>query len=169
LQGSALVQILSGLGRLLRLPVILGVLILIVLLILRSLGSLLPGWRDLLARLRAWLRGRLPERKPRPVPLRDPFAGLGALAALPPRDAILAAYGRLLLALDQAGHPRPERTTPYEHLNALPRHLHPYGAPARRLTDLYVVVAYGDGLATEREREEGMAALEEVRLSSPVV
>jgi hypothetical protein len=161
--GSALVQTLSGLGRLLRLPVILGVLILFVLLILRSLGSLLPGWRDLLARLRAWLRGRLPERKPRPVPLRDPFAGLGALAALPPRDAILAAYGCLLLALDQAGHPRPERTTPYEHLNALPRHLQPYAAPARTLTDLYVVVAYGDGAATEEDRARVMAALEEVR------
>lgn len=162
-QGSALVQTLSGLARLLRVPVILGILILIVLLILRSFGSLLPGWRDLLARLRAWLRGRLPERKPRTAPVRDPFADLGTLATLPPRDAILAAYGRLLLALDQAGHPRPERTTPYEHLSSLPRHLQPYAAPARTLTDHYVVVAYGDGPATEGDRAGVMAALEEVR------
>jgi hypothetical protein len=173
LQAVPLVNVLSGLGHLLRIPLVLGILILIVLLILWSFGSLLPGWRDLLARLRAVLRGRLPERKTRPAPLQDPFADLGTLATLPPRDAILAAYGRLLLALDQAGHPRPERTTPYEHLSSLPRHLHPYEAPARTLTDRYVVVAYGDGPATEGDREGVLAALEEVRgisrgLSSPL-
>jgi hypothetical protein len=95
------------------------------------------------------------------------------VATLPPRDAVLAAYGRLLLALDQAGHPRPKRTTPYEHLSSLPRHLQPLAAPARTLTDLYVVVAYGDGPATAGDREGVMAALEEVRgisrgLSSPL-
>ena len=161
-QDAGLVQALSGLGRLLRIPLLLGVLFL-ALLAVRRLGFALPGWRDLLARLRAWLRGRLPERKPRPAPVRDPFAGLGTLAALPPRDAVLAAYGRLLLALDQAGHPRPERTTPYEHLNALPRRLHSFATPARTLTDLYVVVAYGDGPAIEADRAGVIAALEEVR------
>jgi hypothetical protein len=75
---------------------------------------------------------------------RDPFAGLAALAALPPRDAVLAAYARLLLALDNAGHSRPERATPYEHLSALPARLRPVSKPAQALTELYVLAAYGD-------------------------
>jgi hypothetical protein len=160
--GPSLVNLLSGLGRLLRIPLLLGVLFL-ALLAVRRLGSLVPGWKELLARLRAWLRGRLPERKPRPAPVRDPFADLATLAALPPRDAVLAAYGRLLLALDQAGHRRPERNTPYEHVNALPRSLQPIATPVRTLTDLYVAVAYGDSAATEHDRDGAIAALEEVR------
>lgn len=76
---------------------------------------------------------------------------------------MLAAYGRLLLALDQAGHPRPDRATPYEHLGTLPRRLRDFAAPVQRLTDLYLVVAYGDGRATEEDRDGVVAALEEMR------
>lgn len=158
----SLVNLLAGLGNLLRIPLIIAVIVL-ALLALRSFGFSLPRWGDLLARLRDWLKRRRPQRKPKPEPAIDPFADLRALAALSPRDAVLAAYGRLLLALDQAGHPRPERVTPYEHLSTLPRRLRDFTAPIERLTDAYVVVAYGDGQATERDRDRAIAALEEMR------
>lgn len=162
LPAAGLVSLLSGLGNLLRIPLIIAVVVL-ALLALRGFGFSLPRWGNLLARLRDWLRRRRPKRKPRPAPVADPFADLGTLAALPPRDAVLAAYGRLLLALDQAGHPRPERATPYEHLGTLPRRLRDFAAPVQRLTDLYVVVAYGDGRATEEDRDGVIASLEEMR------
>ena len=159
---AGLVGLLGLLGKLLRIPLLLGIPLLIFF-ALRSLGPLLPRWSDLLTRLRNWLKSFLPERKPRPAPLADPFADLGALAGLPPNDAVLAAYPRLLAALEQAGHPRPERATPYEHLNALPARLKPLAAPVRELTDLYVLVAYGDGKATSGDRDRARAALGEMQ------
>jgi hypothetical protein len=159
---AGLVGLLGLLGKLLRIPLLLGIPLLLFF-ALRSLGPLLPHWSDLLARLRAWWKSFLPARKPKPAPLADPFAGLDALAALPPNDAVLAAYPRLLAALDQAGHPRPERATPYEHLNALPARLKPLAAPVRELTDLYVLVAYGDGKATSGDRDRALGALAEIQ------
>jgi len=162
---GALVGALSGLGRLLRIPLILGIALLALLALFR-LRPALPRWKDLLGRLRAWLSGLVPKRKPRPVPVADPFADLGTLAALPPRDAVLAAYRRLLAVLDQAGHPRPERATPYEHLSAFPARLKPVAEPARALTDLYVLAAYGDGEPTRDDRERALAALGEMRAAA---
>jgi hypothetical protein len=159
---GTLVSLLSVLGKLLLIPLVLGIL-LAAFLALRHLRPSLPRWNSLLDRLRAWLRGRRPTPKPRPAPRTDPFAGLHTLATLPPRDAVLAAYGRLLLALDQAGHPRPERTAPYEHLSALPKRLQRIEAPARTLTDLYSLVAYGEGTPTDDDRRQVIAALEEAR------
>jgi len=159
---ASLINALSGLGKLLRIPLLLGIPILILFALLR-LGPLLPRWSDLLARLRNWLSRLLPQRKPRPAPVTDPFADLGSLNALPPREAILAAYARLLAALDQAGHPRAERTTPYEHLASLPARLKPLTAPARQVTDLYVVTAYGDGEPTVADREQAVSALAEIQ------
>ncbi|HEX3529462.1 MAG TPA: DUF4129 domain-containing protein [Thermoanaerobaculia bacterium] len=159
---ETLVNALSSLGKLLRIPLLLGIPILVLLALLR-LGPLLPSWSDLMARLRTWLSRFLPKRKPRPAPVIDPFADLGSLAALPPHEAILAAYARLLAALNQAGHPRPERTTPYEHLAALPARLKPLAAPARRVTDIYVVTAYGNGKPTPADREQAVGALVEIQ------
>jgi len=153
-----LVNVLGVLGKLLLIPLVLGILLL-ALFAIRSFRPTFPTWRDLLARLRDWLRIRLPQPKPRSVPREDPFENLWTLNSLPPRDAVLAAYRRLLLALDQAGHPRAERTAPYEHLNALPKRLTPIAAPAQILTDLYVVIAYGDGVATDGERTLVIAEL----------
>jgi hypothetical protein len=159
---ASLINALSGLGKLLRIPLLLGIPILILFALLR-LAPLLPRWSDLLARLRNWLRRLLPERKPKPAPVTDPFADLGSLNALPPREAILAAYARLLAALDQAGHSRPEKTTPYEHLASLPARLKPLADPARLVTDLYVVTAYGDGEPTAADRGETVSALAEIQ------
>lgn len=158
---GALVNALGSLGKLLRLPLLVAV-ALLALFALSRLRHLLPSASDLWARLAAWLHRQRPERKPRPT-LRDPFAGLGALAALPPRDAVLAAYARLLLALDNAGHPRPERATPYEHLSALPARLRPVSKSAQALTDLYVLAAYGDGELSATDRDRALTALGEMR------
>jgi hypothetical protein len=159
---GTLVSLLSVLGKLLLIPLVLGIVV-AAFLALRHLRPSLPRCNSLFDRLRDWLRGLRPTPKPRPAPWTDPFAGLGTLAALPPRDAVLAAYGRLLLALDQAGHPRPERTAPYEHLSALPKRLQRIEAPARTLTDLYSLVAYGEGTPTDDDRRQVLAALEEAR------
>jgi hypothetical protein len=159
---ATLVNALSGLGKLLRIPLLLGIPILVLIALLR-LRSLLPSWSNLLARLRGWLSRFLPKTKPRPAPVTDPFADLGSLTALPPHEAILAAYARLLAALDQAGHSRPERSTPYEHLAALPARLKPLATPARRVTDLYVVTAYGNGKPTPADREQAVGALVEIQ------
>jgi len=153
-----LVNALNVLGKLLLIPLVL-VLLLLALFAIRYFRPAFPRWRDLLARLQAWLRATLPQPKPRPVPVEDPFENLWTLNSLSPRDAVLAAYRRLLLALDQAGHPRAERTAPYEHLSALPKRLTPIAAPAQTLTDLYVVIAYGDGVATDGERTLVIAEL----------
>lgn len=156
-----LVNALSVLGKLLLIPLVLVILIL-ALLAIRTFRPTFPTLKDLLARLRGWLRARIPERKPRPAPVEDPFEDLWTLNSLPPRDAVLAAYRRLLAALEQAGHPRAERTTPYEHLNALPKRLTPVKAPSRELTDLYALIAYGDGVATDGERTLVIALLGKV-------
>ncbi len=157
-----LVGRMSGLGKLLRVPFVLG-LLLMALLAANRLRPYLPSLQTLLDRLSAWLRRLWPERAPPPPPKIDPFAGLSALATLPPREAVLSAYQRLLAALEGAGHPRPDRSTPYEHLQALPNRLQPVAEPARELTDLYVLAAYGDGEPTEADRERALAALSGMR------
>lgn len=108
-----------------------------------------------LAVLAAW---RFLRRSP-PAPRAGPLAGLPDLGSLSPRDAVLAAYGRLLRALERLGHPRPESRTPYEILDSLPPQLRALQAPARALTELYVKAAYsGDDLVVE-ERARAVAAL----------
>lgn len=154
-----LIESLSGLGKLLRILLLLALPVVALLALLRLSSKGLP-WRGLLSRLGAWLRGLLPKRKPRPAaPPGDPFAGLDRLAGLPPRAAILAAYDRLLAALELAGHPRPPRAAPYEYLSALPYRLKPVAATARELTDLYVSVAYGDTEPSEEDRRRALSGL----------
>lgn len=145
-----LVLILGGLWALLRLwP---------------HLGGFGGWWRRLTDRLRALL-ARLaglftrPPRKVQEAAGPDPLADLEDLDALPPREAVLAAYQRFLALLNFLGHPRPERTTPYELLQVLPRHLRRLEDPARSLTDLYVQAAYAAEPVEHGAREQAILSL----------
>lgn len=101
-------------------------------------------------------------RRP-PVLRADPLADLSDLGGLSPRDTVLAAYGRLLRALERLGHPRPERLTPYETLDSLPVRLQALRDPARSLTDLYVKAAYSGEAVAPEEGGRAVAVLRDVR------
>jgi hypothetical protein len=146
-----LALIVGGLWALLRLWPLLGGL----------WGSLTGRLRALLARL-AGLFTRQP-RKAQEAVGPDPLADLEGLDALPPREAVLAAYQRFLALLNVLGHPRPERTTPYELLQALPRHLRRLEDPARSLTDLYVQAAYAAEPVEHGAREQAILSLRGMR------
>src|SRR5204862_6935380 len=120
-------------------------------------GRLTGRLRAMLARL-AGLFSR-PPRKAKEEVGSDPLADLEDLDALPPREAVLAAYQRFLALLNFLGHPRPERTTPYELLQVLPRHLHHLEDPARSLTDLYVQAAYAAEPVEHVAREQAILTL----------
>ena len=115
------------------------------------------GRRSLLKRL-AGLFGR--RSRPR---LHDPLASLNDLSERPSRDAVLAAYHRFLLLLETLGYSRAEKATPYEILQGLPQHLRHLEAPARTLTDLYVLAAYADEPVEPVARERTIEALREMR------
>jgi hypothetical protein len=158
LPGGRLLGLLGELGKVLRILVVI-VVALLALYAFVHLRLRLPGLKGLLDRLLAWLRGLLPKRQPRPEAVEDPFAGMAALASLPPRAAILAAYRRLLAAFEQAGHPRAERTAPFEYLDTLPPRLQPVAAAAQGVTDLYVAAAYGGAEPTAGDRDRALAGL----------
>ncbi|HEV7508789.1 MAG TPA: DUF4129 domain-containing protein [Thermoanaerobaculia bacterium] len=120
-------------------------------------GRLTDRLRALLARL-AGLFNRTP-RKAQEAAGTDPLADLEDLDTLPPREAVLAAYQRFLALLNFLGHPRPERTTPYELLQLLPRHLRRLEDPARSLTDLYVQAAYAAEPVEHGAREQAILSL----------
>ncbi|HEY0553070.1 MAG TPA: DUF4129 domain-containing protein [Thermoanaerobaculia bacterium] len=105
-------------------------------------GRMIERWRALLNRLRDLLGrfGRQALSTGRTTG--DPLANLEALALLPPRDAVLAAYHRFLALLESRGYPRPAKSTPYEILNALPFDFRALADPVKTLTDLYVEAAY---------------------------
>jgi hypothetical protein len=123
-------------------------------------------WRALLDRL-AGLLHRLPGsgRRDRSGfdPGADPLAGLDDLRDRPSREAVLAAYHRFLALLERQGHSRPEKATPYEILDGLPPHLQWLEAPARTLTDLYVLAAYAAEPVERGAREQAIRALREMR------
>ncbi len=124
---------------------------------------LIAALGDLFRRLFAGVRGLFPRRtKKNPAPRRDPFADWDTLRQLEPREAVLAAYGRLLAVFEQLQHPRPERHTPYEFLASIPTRLKRLGDPARSLTEVYVKAAYSGAAVEAADRLGALAALEEV-------
>ncbi|MFY9825188.1 MAG: DUF4129 domain-containing protein [Thermoanaerobaculia bacterium] len=168
---AALLNLLGTLAKWLIVPLVLALILGGVWALLRLLPLLggFGGWwgrlterlRALLARL-AGLFTRRP-RKTREAALPDPLADLEDLDALPPREAVLAAYQRFLALLNFLGHPRPERTTPYELLQALPRRLRRLEDPARSLTDLYVQAAYAPEPVEHGAREQAILTLRGMR------
>jgi hypothetical protein len=133
------------------------------------LWPLLKSWRT-----RAWNRWRAlmdrlagPWRRDRPAaaPEGDPLAGLDELMDRPAREAVLAAYHRLLAFLDSRGHRRSETATPYEILAGLPPDLHPLEGPARTLTDLYVRAAYAADPVGRGAQEQAIGALKALQHS----
>lgn len=123
-------------------------------------------WRALLDRLAGLFR-RLPGAGRRDHPGvdsgADPLSGLDALLDWPSREAVLAAYHRFLALLESQGHSRPERATPYEVLDGLPPDLQWLEAPARTLTDLYVLAAYAAEPVERGAGERAIRALREIR------
>jgi len=142
---GSLLRFLATIGKWLIIPLALA-LFAAALLTLVRLWPLLASWRGRLAdRWRRFLK-RLADffrwSSPRKAGGDDPLADLEGLSLLPPREAVLAAYQRFLAHLDRLGHPRPEKATPYELLNAFPPSLGSLKDPARTLTELYVQAAY---------------------------
>jgi len=120
-------------------------------------GKAAERWRAFLARITERFRSRDPRSTSKPGP--DPLEHLDHLASLPAREAVLAAYHALLATCGRLGHPRPERSTPYEFLHALPSGLRSLESPARTLTDLYVNAAYGPGPVPPEDRDTALGAL----------
>jgi len=89
--------------------------------------------------------------------------GLDGLADRSSREAVLAAYHRFLALLESLGHTRPAMATPYEILDGLPPDLNVFEAPARTLTDLYVLAAYAAEPVETGARDRAITALKEMR------
>lgn len=166
---AAASQILAGLttlGRYLAIPFMIAV-VLGGLYALYRLAPLLAkmklsGFGGWLARLAAALRGR---RKAAGKKRRRGLSAeisLDGLRELPPREAVVTAYARLLPALEAVGHPR-ETRTPDEVLASLPGHLRPLRGALATLTPIYVRAAYGTEDLGEGEREEAVSALVDIR------
>ena len=177
---ASMVGALQGLGRWLRFPVILAA-VLGALWVLWKVGPQLGfAQKSLFGRLAAFfrrfldlLRGRL-RRAPGTAQgrrLEHPWTDLGALAALPPRAAVLEAYRRFLLACEHHGRPRPADATPDVWLRDLPAALGALRPAARELTELYVDAAYAppdvdaDGRDTDL-RNTVLRLLEQMRRES---
>lgn len=164
---APLLSPLASLGKWLLLPLVLA----LAFAGLYALSRLLPRlgdwgrkmaerWRAVLAKLAGRFRSESPSR----VTLgRDPLADLDRLAHLPARDAVLAAYHTLLDACERLGHPRPERSTPYEFLYSLPPPLKTLEEPVRTLTHLYVNAAYGPGPVEVADRDTALGAIARVK------
>jgi hypothetical protein len=165
---GALLNLLGVLAKWLIVPLVLALILGGLWALLRLWPHLGGWWGRLTDRLRALL-ARLaglftrPPRKAKEEIGPDPLADLEDLDALPPREAVLAAYQRFLALLNFLGHPRPERTTPYELLQALPRHLRRLEDPARSLTDLYVQAAYAAEPVEHGAREQAILTLRGMR------
>ena len=82
---------------------------------------------------------------------------------MPADQAVRRAYGHALLALDALGYRRPEDRTPHEVLASLPRRCRALQPPLKRLTELYVELAYGGRPATETERGQAVESLSRMR------
>jgi hypothetical protein len=162
---GALLNLLGTLAKWLIVPLVLALILGGLWALLRLWPHLGGWWGRLTDRLRALL-ARLaglftrPPRKAKEEAGPDPLADLDAL---PPREAVLAAYQRFLALLNFLGHPRPERTTPYELLQILPRHLRLLEDPARSLTDLYVQAAYAAEPVEHGAREQAILSLRGMR------
>ncbi len=156
---ASLIRTLAAAGRWLIVPLALA-LALAGLWALVRLWPQLAGWRSRMAgRWRNLLRRFAGLFKPRPkraARTADPLADLEALAGLPPREAVLAAYLRFLGFLESLGYPRPAKSTPYEVLYGLPASPRYLEDPARTLTELYVQAAYA---AEPVEQNAGQRAL----------
>ncbi len=163
---TQLIGSLSTLGQWLRIPLIIGIVLLGLYGLWRlraSLGRVFRSWvdslRNALARFTSGLfaffrRAASPSAPP------DPLADLTVLRAGEPREAVLTAYARLLGAFEHLGHSRSERHTPYEFLATLPNHLKPLANPAQDLTRAYVTAAYSHQKIAEADREAAIATLE---------
>lgn len=156
---AALVRTLATVGKWLIVPLVLA-LALAGLWALARLWPQLAGWRTRMAdRWRNLLHrfAGLFKRRPRSLAQKvDPLANLEALALLPPREAVLAAYLRFLAFLESLGSPRSAKATPYEVLYGLPANLRYLEDPARTLTELYVQAAYA---AEPVEEDAGQRAI----------
>lgn len=102
-----------------------------------------------------------PDPAPRRVAVEDGLAEvLRAMLGDPdPRTAVIGAYGRLLVALAEAGVPRRTEEGPHEHLW---RTLGPLGvrrAPVHRLAELFVRARFTPRPITEEHRGAAIAAL----------
>ncbi len=172
---SSLLDFLSQLGKWLRIPFALAVAVLAGLGIWRlwpllaSWGKNLRSsfqswWQRLAQQLSRWLGGR---RRPTAA-LADPLGRLDSLQALPPREAVLGAYGLLLTYFDQAGHPRPERQTPHEFLSHARRRFREVARPVARLTEAYVEAAYSEEEVSPVRRREAIAAITELVSKGPL-
>lgn len=163
---AELLSLLARIGKLLLIPLVL-IFAGAALWGLLRLWPLLAGWRNRASgRWRAFLDrlAGLFSRPRRPsAASADPFRSLDALLDLPARDAVLAAYQRYLLLLESLGHERPEKATPYEILTGLPPHLKPLEAPARTLTDLYVLAAYSEDPVEPEAPERSVGILKAMR------
>ena len=161
---AAMLNLLGMLSKWLIVPLVLALILGGLWALLRLWPHLGGWWGRLTGRLRALL-ARLaglftrPTRKAKEAAGINPLADLEGLDALPPREAVLAAYQRFLALLNFLGHPRPERTTPYELLQVLPRDLRRLEAPARSLTDLYVQAAYAAEPVEHGAREQAILSL----------
>jgi hypothetical protein len=109
----------------------------------------------------------VPEAPAPPVRAQDPAAAGAGLAATleamlldpDPATAIVAAYARLLDALDDAGYGRRPQEAPHEHLR---RVLQPLGArpgPVHDLADLFVLARFGHAPLTDDHRSAAIDAL----------
>jgi hypothetical protein len=156
---AGLIRMLAAAGKWLIVPLVLAF-VLAGLWALLRLWPQLAGWRSRMAeRWRNLLRrlAGLFKRRPRSTArIADPLANLEALAGLPPREAVLAAYLRFLDFLESLGSPRPAKATPYEVLYSLPASLRYLEDPARTLTELYVQAAYA---AEPVEHDAGQRAI----------
>jgi hypothetical protein len=102
--------------------------------------------------------------RPTPPPPRSVEAGLAdvlrsMLADPDPRTAVIGAYARLLVALDDAGMPRHRHEAPHEHLW---RALGPLGVrrgPVHRLAALFVRARFTPQPVTDEHRRAAIQAL----------
>ncbi|MEM6794074.1 MAG: DUF4129 domain-containing protein [Acidobacteriota bacterium] len=165
--GGGLLEVLIGLGQLLRWPIyalaLAGALIALWRLGPRGWRGARRRWQSLRERLRSWLA----RRRTAAAPPADPLLGAALLGALPNRQCVLAAYGVWLAVCDRLGASRPNDQTPLEMLSALPARLAELRAPGDRLTRLYVRAAYDAGEISDHEARQARKAIEELQFLMP--
>ncbi|MBI2841524.1 MAG: DUF4129 domain-containing protein [Acidobacteria bacterium] len=122
--------------------------------------------RRLLSMLQAFVRRLFGSRDSEParrVQSVDPFERMDELRSLDPVAAVTESYRRLLVAIEQDGHPRLPRQTPHEFLGSLPTELRHLRRPLEALTALYVRAAYAEEPMGSNERDAAIGALMELR------
>lgn len=159
----------AELGRWLRWVVLAAVVVLGVL-ALRRLGPFLGPWRRSLAEwwggfLAAWRRRfqRRPGQSTARTASVDPWRGIERLGGMAPREAVVEAFGHMVLAIDQLDPERPRDETPYEILERLAKRNRRFEPAARRLTEGYVLAAYGDVDIEGKDRDAALGALGQLR------